>query len=77
MNKQTSANISHLAGIILNAKADGNETPDDFARLLHDAKIVAGSCLSQDETPGQAPRKTTVAFTFIDRKFYWRRLSGC
>jgi hypothetical protein len=53
MNKQTSANVSHLAGIILNAKADGNEKPDDFARLLHDAKVIAGSCMSQDETPGQ------------------------
>jgi hypothetical protein len=61
MNKETSSRISHIAGVIMNAKADGNETPDDFARLLQDAKRLAGSCMSQDETAGQEPK------TFIDR----------
>jgi hypothetical protein len=27
MNKETSSRISHIAGVIMAAKADGNETP--------------------------------------------------
>jgi hypothetical protein len=56
MNKETSSRISHIAGVIMAAKADGNETPDDFARLLQDAKRLAGSCMSQDEHAGQVPK---------------------
>jgi hypothetical protein len=53
MDKETSSRVSHIAGVIMNATADGKETPEDFARLLHDAKRLAGSALSQDQTPGQ------------------------
>jgi uncharacterized protein YjiS (DUF1127 family) len=55
--KETSARISHIAGVVMNATADGAETPEDFARLLADAKRLAGSCMSQDETPGQEKPK--------------------
>lgn len=66
MNKETSSEISTLASAILRLPAASlsnnfKPTPDDYNNLLTDARKLAGSALSQDETPGQAPE------TFHDR----------
>jgi hypothetical protein len=59
MNKETSSRVSSIAARIM--RANLNEQPADvaanltFQTLFHDAKILAGSCMSQDETPGQQP----------------------
>jgi hypothetical protein len=54
--KQSSSAMSSLAARILKMRlAVGNDvTQDGFNALLADAKALAGSVLSQDETKGQA-----------------------
>lgn len=63
MNKETSSRVSTIAAKIMRAKPRnmGNTEDQHFNELLEDAKTLAGSCMSQDETPGRAPE------TFIDR----------
>lgn len=56
MNKQTSSRVSTIAANILQIEdwGDPAQVPaTEYNNLLADAKILAGSVLSQDETPGQ------------------------
>lgn len=63
MNKETSSRVSSIAAAILRAplRKVGDASEEHFNELLSDAKILAGSVLSQDETPGQEPS------TWLDR----------
>lgn len=63
MNKQTSGDVSSVAAHILAMKpAQGTApSPNQYNSLLANAKTVAGSALSQDETKGNEPRN------FLDR----------
>ena len=64
MNKQTSDRVSSIAaGILDEEPVTGNRTvtADACNSLLAHAKTFAGSCLSQDETPGPRPAN------FLDR----------
>lgn len=74
MDKQTSSRVSTIAAKVLRAKPRtvGDASEAYFNELLADAKILAGSCMSQDETPGQGP-----VTTFLDRlKTEHAQLSG-
>jgi hypothetical protein len=54
--KQSRSPVSSIASRVLRAKAATGETvaTGRFNDLLADAKALAGSVLSQDETKGQA-----------------------
>lgn len=59
MDKETSAHVSSIASRFLNLKPtdlveliDSRE-PDDLAEFCTDIRTLAGSALSQDQTPGQ------------------------
>lgn len=53
MNKETSSRVSSIAGDILNVEPiDRDASKNEFNILLEKAKTLAGSALSQDETPG-------------------------
>jgi hypothetical protein len=57
MHKETSSRVSTIAAHILNhapIEPADSILADRFNTLLIDAKALAGSCMSQDETPGQA-----------------------
>lgn len=63
MNKETSSRVSSIAANVLQMDALTPTGPDDkitdeFNNLLIDAKILAGSALSQDETAGTRPEET-------------------
>jgi Fe-S cluster assembly ATPase SufC len=67
MHKETSSRVSTIAANILQREpARGIASPEAnytaYNALLEKAKILAASCMSQDETPGQAIDKS-----FIDR----------
>jgi hypothetical protein len=67
MDKETSSRVSSIAANILQREpARGIASPEAnytaYNALLEDAKILAGSCMSQDEMTGQAIEKS-----FIDR----------
>jgi hypothetical protein len=58
MHKETSSRVSSIAAEVmrtgpLNPNGTSNAAPL-FNKLLEHAKTLAGSCMSQDETPGQA-----------------------
>lgn len=54
-NKETSSRVSSIAATILSCEpATSPTTQDEYNSLLAIAKTLAGSALSQDETPGQA-----------------------
>ena len=54
MDKETSSRVSSIAGTILNSEpATDNVPATQYNYLLDQAKTLAGSALSQDETPGQ------------------------
>lgn len=60
MDRETSSRVSSIASNILQREpAQGIASPEAnvsaYNSLLADAKILAGSCLSQDETTGQEP----------------------
>lgn len=59
MDRETSSRVSSIASEVLRTKPlDLNGTSNAqplFNKLLDHAKILAGSCLSQDQTPGQEP----------------------
>jgi hypothetical protein len=79
MDKETSSRVSSIASTILSLNPVDNTTDvdgDDYNVLLDQAKILAGSCLSQDETPGQFPTSDGKP-GFIDRlKMEHAHLSG-
>jgi hypothetical protein len=57
MPKKSSSAMSSIAGRVLKMKlfnATSDVSADDYNALLADAKALAGSVLSQDETKGQA-----------------------
>lgn len=56
-HKETSSRVSSIAANILNMGEQATTIPnhDLFNALLRDAKSLAGSCMSRDETPGQEP----------------------
>jgi uncharacterized protein YjiS (DUF1127 family) len=57
MNKQTSSRVSTIAAQVLSishVEAGENVDGNDYNDLLDHAKTLAGSCMSQDETPGNA-----------------------
>jgi predicted kinase len=61
MNKETSSRVSTIAAEILRREpAQGIASPEAnvtaYNSLLEKAKILAGSAMSQDETPGQQPK---------------------
>lgn len=81
MDKETSAQVSSIASEILHTTAPITAGPDTggmqfierrlYDDLLAKAKTLAGSALSQDETPGRQPT------TFLDRlKMEHAHLSG-
>lgn len=56
MGKQSSSTMSSLAAEVLNterAQLNDRVTPHRYNELLEKAKRLAGSVMSQDETPGQ------------------------
>lgn len=54
MNKETSSRVSSIASTILSCEpTTAPATPEEYNSLLAIAKTLAGSALSQDETPGQ------------------------
>jgi hypothetical protein len=55
MHKETSSRVSTIAATVLAIKPVPAGAVDFivFNELLADAKALAGSCMSQDETPGQ------------------------
>lgn len=59
MSKETSSRVSGIAAKIMRHEPATPQTLSvgSFNELLGDAKILAGSCLSQDETPGQQQPK--------------------
>jgi hypothetical protein len=70
MNEQTSSRVSSIAARFINFQSDdflaiANGKPDytgpTIRAFCDDVRTLAASCLSQDETPGQAPT------TFLDR----------
>lgn len=71
MNKQTSSGVSTLAASILAMQPapEGEEIDGiDYNTLLDHAKTLAGSAMSQDETPGQAtPEHAEVKDDFLTR----------
>jgi hypothetical protein len=57
MTRQSSSAVSSIAARVLRRKlfnATSDVTAEDYNALLADAKALAGSVLSQDETKGQA-----------------------
>lgn len=60
--EETSSRVSSIAAAILSFEPVTGPNSDEYNDLLEKAKTLAGSCLSQDETPGQATVKT-----FLDR----------
>lgn len=55
MDRQSSSELSSLAARILNMDTIPDDTPTsaaDYNVLLQTAKKLAGSVLSQDQTPG-------------------------
>lgn len=66
MDKETSSRVSSIAAHILKLEPfqpTSDVDAEDYNILLDQAKTLAGSALSQDETPGQ----TTAPGNFIDR----------
>lgn len=57
MDKETSARVSTIAAGILDSKPviEDGISARDYNHLLEAAKTLAGSCMSQDEHPGQEP----------------------
>lgn len=53
MHKETTGRVSSIASRIMHMKANDLDNPLAYGSLLSDARILAASCLSQDETPGQ------------------------
>lgn len=57
MDKETSPHVSSIAAKVLNLELFDLpaecQNCDTIRVLLRDAKTLAGSCMSQDETPGQ------------------------
>jgi hypothetical protein len=69
MHKETSSRVSTIAANILQREpARGIASPEAnftaYNALLEKAKILAASCMSQDETPGQQPPNY---LSFLDR----------
>jgi uncharacterized protein YjiS (DUF1127 family) len=56
MDKETSSRVSSIAGTIL-AQLRRNPDHNSIAISREDAEALAGSALSQDQTPGQAAPK--------------------
>jgi hypothetical protein len=63
MNKETSSRVSTIAAVIMNVDQPLPMVERSPGRFCQHASMqtLAGSCMSQDETAGQAPE------TFIDR----------
>lgn len=53
--EETSSRVSSIAAAILSFEPVTGPNSDEYNDLLEKAKTLAGSCLSQDETPGQEP----------------------
>ena len=58
MSKETSSRVSTLAAEIMRTPHINENEPNAslYNSLVNQAKTLAGSCLSQDETPGQAAK---------------------
>jgi hypothetical protein len=62
MDKETSARVSTIAANVLDLEPFTVDTipASVYNGLLTDAKSLAGSCMSQDETPGQFAEETWI-----------------
>jgi hypothetical protein len=54
MHKETSSRVSSIAANVLSFEPVTGPMSEEYNELLSMAKTLAGSCMSQDETPGQA-----------------------
>lgn len=60
MDKETSSRVSTIAGQVMNlepAVEGASVSVTEYNALLDLAQTLAGSCMSQDQTPGQAAPK--------------------